>query len=101
MELIILFQWDCCGVIKFTDWNLNGQVVPGSCCDKDDNQSCTSPNELLIILQRDGCAVVFKEKIKDNAKIIGGVAIGFAIIEVSYYQGGLHLASPELHLGIY
>lgn len=57
---------ECCGVISSADWVTKGIPIPGSC----------GTDALL----REGCKQVIWDFLKDNAAVVGGVAIGVACI---------------------
>lgn len=58
-------------------------VLPKGCCglDDDDSKFCT-----LIDAYKDSCAEVFSDKLKSSSKILGGIAIGFAVVEVTLFS---------------
>lgn len=79
------FQFECCGILGPTDEQvkINGtSTLIESCCENN-NQICTADNEKVYT---DGCASQLMEFLEENAKIIGGIAVGFAIFEVRRYQ---------------
>ncbi|XP_057655805.1 CD63 antigen-like [Diorhabda carinulata] len=77
----------CCGVTGPEDYQT--PKVPLSCCRNIEVQ-CPSPNNDV---NSDGCAIKLQGEIEKNSKIIGGVAIGIAVIEVLGAIVALCLAS--------
>jgi len=80
-------DFKCCGIESYKDWgevdkfNKTG-ATPDSCCkeqtDKCGNDALNDPSNI----NKEGCRDAFKGKLKDNALIIGGIAIGFALAQV-------------------
>lgn len=59
---------------------VNGTTLIDSCCNSDRKDSCTTNSDDL---NNDGCGEQLESFLEDNVKIIGGIAIGFAVFEVS------------------
>lgn len=57
---------------------INGTLL-ATCCEEGHTGSCTlnSSNHY-----NDGCVQALMDFVEDNAKIIGGIAVGFAVFEV-------------------
>jgi hypothetical protein len=73
-------DFECCGVNSPAYWATNGiQVL-------DPPKSCYEDGERQISKKFTvGCADKFIDVITSNIKVIGGVAIGFAVVEVSTF----------------
>lgn len=79
-------QWDhlqidlkCCGIDDFRDWK---GTIPDSCCipaRENVAPRCVGPSPAIW---QQGCYILFSDKIKHNAAIIGGAGIGVACIMV-------------------
>lgn len=69
-------KWHCCGVDGPQDYVANNVSIPTTCCappvDKCEEGKAFS----------DGCFPKLLEEVKQKIGIIGGVAIGFAVIEL-------------------
>lgn len=79
------FQFECCGITGPTDTQVivNGTTnqLISSCCDENnDNTPCISNSKHVY---SDGCAEQLMSFLEDNATIIGGIAVGFAVFEVT------------------
>ncbi|CAH1104259.1 unnamed protein product [Psylliodes chrysocephalus] len=73
----------CCGVDGPTDWQ--GQNIPLSCCTEEKQQETIqycSENGVGNYMYQRGCYEYLTIKIESNAKILVGVGIGIAFIEV-------------------
>jgi CD63 antigen len=70
-------DFECCGVNGPRDWDTAGLDVPDSCYEDGDRQI----SKRFTV----GCANKFKDVITSSIKVIGGVAIGFAVVEVSTF----------------
>ncbi|XP_044271316.1 tetraspanin-8-like [Tribolium madens] len=67
-------DFECCGVDGSTYWTSHLKDVPASCYEDKDKQQTK--------LFKDGCAKRFQEVITYNIKVIGGIALGFAAVEL-------------------
>lgn len=76
----------CCGVDGPDDWNAR---VPPSCCENT-QRDCSSVSPAL---HHDGCANAMFNFLQSGSKVVGGAAIGIALIEVIGAVFGLCLAS--------
>lgn len=81
-----MFQFECCGVDSPSDWKTLSNTnysIPMSCCAHKvgsvGNYRCDMNNTLLF---HTGCLTAFGEFIENHAVTIGGVGIGFAIVQV-------------------
>lgn len=70
------FQFECCGVVGPDYWTHSSPFVPP--------ESCYENKDLSKTLYTTGCAKKFQNVITENIKAIGGVAIAFAVVEVSF-----------------
>jgi len=75
-EAVDYFQTklECCGENGPTSWGVIS-VLPSSCCNG--QNACT-----VINANKNGCKTAIQEFLKTNGKIVGGVAIGVAIVEL-------------------
>lgn len=89
-------DFDCCGVKGPTDWksmNNTDNKLPMSCCTQTigaigiDRCDYESHN-----LRNDGCVNKFGQAIKDHAYSIGGIGIGFGIVQVMGIIFACHLS---------
>lgn len=77
----------CCGIDSPTDWQ--GQPVPMSCCQKvsDANEApsayCSRNQNDNIYLTTSGCYDKLRENAGGNVKVLIGIGIGIAFIQVS------------------
>ena len=78
------FQFECCGVNGTAYW---GTDLLDSCY-----EGASKGNTLYTV----GCAAAFRDIIMDNIKIIGGVAIGFAVVEVSGCGFGVEITIAKI-----
>jgi CD63 antigen len=79
----------CCGVSGPEDYENINKKIPLSCCRNIDAQCPGSNNDV----NTDGCARNLQLFIEKNSKIIGGVIIGIAIVEILAAVIALCLAS--------
>ncbi|KAJ8932727.1 hypothetical protein NQ314_014423, partial [Rhamnusium bicolor] len=81
-------KFKCCGVEGPNDWQGQGLTLPRSCCHSEgtDTQIEAYCNNKGIgkYLHRTGCYDKLQMKINSNAKILIGVGIGIAFIEVRH-----------------
>lgn len=74
-------KWHCCGVNNYTDY---GPVtnIPASCCPDDtaDHKANTCPD--LKAVYTAGCFGKMLDAMKNAIGVIGGVAIGIAVVEL-------------------
>ncbi|VEN46907.1 unnamed protein product [Callosobruchus maculatus] len=73
----------CCGVDGKDDW----QTTPISCCYKDKIEESDQPVQFCVssgrnYMYKDGCYQKLQMKIESNTKILIGVGIGIAFIQV-------------------
>ncbi|XP_052080053.1 CD63 antigen-like [Mytilus californianus] len=70
-------EFKCCGVNGSSDWN-NGTTPawPQSCC-IDSSKTAPACNPYAV-----GCYTELKEFVKDKIVVIGGIGIGFAVIQI-------------------
>lgn len=83
-----MFQFECCGVYNASDWKtrlpLQNDTLPMSCCWKiygaigSAQCSLKSPN-----VYNQGCLSAFGDYVQSHALTIGGVGIGFAVVQVN------------------
>ncbi|CAG9860725.1 unnamed protein product [Phyllotreta striolata] len=73
----------CCGVNGPADWQ--GQNIPLSCCTEEQQQEtvqyCTDYGVGNYMYQK-GCFAYLTEQVEQNAKVLVGVGIGIAFIEI-------------------
>ncbi|XP_018577461.1 CD63 antigen-like, partial [Anoplophora glabripennis] len=80
-------KFECCGVDGPSDWEAHGHSLPFSCCNviEGGNEKiemyCIN-NGVGKYLFQDGCYQKLQNQINSNAKILIGVGIGIAFIEV-------------------
>ncbi|CAH1105273.1 unnamed protein product [Psylliodes chrysocephalus] len=79
----------CCGVFGPYDYEDRSEKVPVSCC-QNINVQCPSTNNEV---HTEGCAPKLQQELEKSSKVIGGVAIGIAVIEIVGAIFGLCLAS--------
>lgn len=68
-----MLQLQCCGDTSANSWNGN---IPSSCCEGMP-KVCTIDKAFTV-----SCSVRLKEFLQSKAGILGGVAVGIAIIQV-------------------
>ncbi|XP_023029845.2 tetraspanin-9 isoform X1 [Leptinotarsa decemlineata] len=73
-------EFECCGINE--NYNLVTQnITTGrliySCCPSEYEENCTKGN-----CYKADCAVELRTFIEDNAKLIGGIAVGVAVVEI-------------------
>ncbi|CAG9858845.1 unnamed protein product [Phyllotreta striolata] len=84
-------KWlQCCGVFGKSDYEDRSQKLPPSCCHNVDAPQCPSTNNDV---NNEGCAPKLQQELEKSSKIIGGVAIGIAVVEIVGAIFGLCLAS--------
>ncbi|XP_028138397.1 CD63 antigen isoform X2 [Diabrotica virgifera virgifera] len=79
----------CCGVRGPEDYDIAGRKPPTSCC-RNINVQCPSPNNEV---NSEGCVAKLQTELEKDSKIIGGVAIGIAVVEIVGAIFALCLAS--------
>ncbi|XP_015905097.1 23 kDa integral membrane protein-like [Parasteatoda tepidariorum] len=70
----IQYQFECCGIDGARDYMKLNLKIPNSCCK--DNAPCTETDAFQ------GCFSQVLELVKGSITIIGGVAIGIAVVEL-------------------
>lgn len=71
-------ELECCGVDSSSDFSTVLNIaIPGSCCGKDPENTCTPLNAY-----KTGCVESLKDLFKSACAILGGVALGIAAIEL-------------------
>ncbi|KAK9709022.1 Tetraspanin family [Popillia japonica] len=91
-------QFQCCGVTNGTDWvtqlNTTNESVPTSCCwhiyGSIGYTNCTLESDNIYTR---GCLSAFGDYIKSHALTIGGVGIGFAVVQLLGIVFACHLSS--------
>ncbi|VDH99500.1 CD151 antigen [Mytilus galloprovincialis] len=69
-------EFHCCGVNSSSDWDKNGtKAFPDSCC-SDGGKATT------CITYDVGCYTELKDFVKDKIVVIGGIGVGFAVIQI-------------------
>ncbi|CAG2238368.1 CD63 [Mytilus edulis] len=69
-------EFKCCGVNSSSDWETSENATfPDSCC----SDGRKSPN---CIHYNVGCYTELKEFVKDKIVVIGGIGVGFAVIQI-------------------
>ena len=97
-----MFQYDCCGVDAYTEWEDSnnayledmGYKVPASCCKEKDDTNCQeNPNNDNGHL--DSCYTKFENAVTNHANLILAVAIVVVVIMVreSLRFTSIHLAT--------
>lgn len=81
---VFLLQFECCGVEAVTDWqaadpNNFSRGVPPSCCKNYTGNQCAANRYDAF---EKGCFSQLQMKVEKNAKILIGVGIGIAFVEV-------------------
>lgn len=78
--LNISLQFHCCGVDGPDDFaRIDGpKTIPWSCCGKSENSTCTRDESYS-----QGCSNEIMKMLSYAGSILGGVAIGIAVVEVS------------------
>ncbi|BFZ15649.1 hypothetical protein BsWGS_18688 [Bradybaena similaris] len=71
-------EFECCGVVNYTDWNDNNIQVPKSCCIRINACNTTKTSDIY----NEGCGSKFEHWLQDKVAIIGGVGIGFAFVQI-------------------
>lgn len=88
----------CCGVDGPVDWHgpdSNEKVIPQSCCHPT-REGATPPTDVQcrsakpsdIFVYQNGCYPILQMKIEEGAKVLIGVGIGIAFVEVIIYLIG-------------
>jgi len=84
---------DCCGVEGYKDWTNNTQLspnkaVPVSCCIDQQEPMCgndmtdKTEEEAKKKIYTTGCVDKVKDDVKSDIAIVGGVAIGIAVVQL-------------------
>jgi len=81
---------ECCGLDNWDQMKLPNDSLPLSCC-KRGVEHCRTPN--FYDVHNKGCARALLEYVENNSQVIGGVAIGIAILEIIGAVFGFCLAS--------
>ncbi|XP_057320974.1 tetraspanin-9 [Microplitis mediator] len=86
-------HFHCCGVDSADDWNepMGGPELPQSCCQDTSTTPCFV-NENPTVYEN-GCYDILETKIRENSKVLMGVGIGIAIIEIIGVILGFSLAT--------
>ncbi|KAK9508884.1 hypothetical protein O3M35_006336 [Rhynocoris fuscipes] len=72
----IQIDFKCCGLTGPDYWS--NSTIPASCCGKKENEgSCTRDQ-----VYKDGCQSKIIDEMRHSFKIMGGIAIGFAAVEI-------------------
>ncbi|KAH0951475.1 hypothetical protein HN011_002049 [Eciton burchellii] len=72
-------ELDCCGSTDYRDFgNILHRSIPGSCCNKPSDEIC----EPYMVTNKRGCAKALEEVFKSACGILGGIALGIAVIEL-------------------
>lgn len=84
----------CCGVEGPADWHgpdSNDKVIPYSCCyatregaAPPSESQCRTAKPTDIFVYQDGCYPKLQKKIEQGAKVLIGVGIGIAFVEVLF-----------------
>uniref|UniRef100_UPI00398153A5 tetraspanin family protein n=1 Tax=Salmonella sp. s54925 TaxID=3159674 RepID=UPI00398153A5 len=69
-------EFDCCGISSYTDWANHSIAVPKSCCKN------SSPCNVTSDYYKDGCADKLFDYLKDHMALVGGLAVGVAVIQI-------------------
>lgn len=81
---IVQKEYKCCGVNNATDWAkqpaFETNQAPDSCCQSGQVEGCGKDEKHPFF--PDGCFAKFKGDFVDNLGIVGGVALGIAVIEI-------------------
>lgn len=78
----VLFQFNCCGLDGPSDYDGWKTPFPETCCPKTD-RACTKRSADVYI---EGCRTAVPNFFKDNAYILGGIAVGIGLIQVSFFR---------------
>ena len=78
-------QFKCCGIDSATDWqksdaNRFAHGLPPSCCKVDTGNPCINTQ---FEAYQTGCFSELEMKVQKNAKVLIGVGIGIAFVEVN------------------
>jgi CD63 antigen len=65
----------CCGVDEPSDWPVG--MLPPSCCPQEQQDNCTVESAY-----KDGCYGKLLDRVKSRIGMVGGVAIGIAVVEL-------------------
>ncbi|XP_063411044.1 CD63 antigen-like [Mytilus trossulus] len=70
-------EFHCCGVNSSSDWKFpNGtEAFPDSCCSNGGTATSCTPYDV-------GCYTELKDFVKDKIVVIGGIGVGFAVIQI-------------------
>lgn len=72
-------QLECCGVDKPSDWLNFTQKIPQTCCKHRNEEDCSKlPNNIYT----DGCYKALLKSFYDNLRIIFGVLLAFAVLQL-------------------
>lgn len=69
-------KWHCCGVDGPDDYIANGIDIPKSCCNSTE-ETCSRSKAYIK-----GCFSQFSESLMKVIGIVGGVAVGFGVVEL-------------------
>uniref|UniRef100_A0A4V2H919 U24-Liphistoxin-Lth1a_1 n=1 Tax=Liphistius thaleban TaxID=1905330 RepID=A0A4V2H919_9ARAC len=72
-------KFHCCGVDGPNDWPNATHQIPSSCCGNDPKAECGEGGDQPY---QKGCFDSLKERLTHAIKIVGGVGIGIAFIEL-------------------
>ncbi|XP_048474033.1 tetraspanin-16-like isoform X2 [Rhincodon typus] len=84
----VMAAFHCCGLNNYTDFiessyqKLKGRLYPKSCCRDPVSPDCDGFDTSDTIIYSKGCFTAVTAMIKRNSAVIGGVAVGIAMIEV-------------------
>ncbi|TDH09262.1 hypothetical protein EPR50_G00084990 [Perca flavescens] len=78
---IIQAEWNCCGVIAYTDWHeaLKEKVVPDRCC-QEHYQNC-GQNSTNMFWNR-GCFEKVEEWLDDNKHMLGTIGMVILVVQL-------------------
>ena len=79
-------QFTCCGIESPDDWK--NDTIPDTCC-QNERSTCKKTSEDL---HQTGCLKEFKEYVKENMLILGGIGVGIACAQLFAIIAGCVLA---------
>ncbi|XP_038640772.1 tetraspanin-1-like isoform X6 [Scyliorhinus canicula] len=84
---LLLMLFHCCGLNNYTDFidsfyeKRKGRLYPKSCCLDPTSTDCDGIDISATVIYTKGCFNAVSSMIKRNSIVVGGVAVGIAVIE--------------------
>ncbi|XP_038640768.1 tetraspanin-16-like isoform X2 [Scyliorhinus canicula] len=94
----VMSTFHCCGLNNYTDFidsfyeKRKGRLYPKSCCLDPTSTDCDGIDISATVIYTKGCFNAVSSMIKRNSIVVGGVAVGIAVIE--YNRGSCWFFPP-------